>query len=542
MRFWIYFLAACAALVADRADARDLLVLVENRNYRNLPDIAERLGRDALTDAAEDAGYDVIELADATARQMQDRLGAQMADLLEADRIVIVVAGHLVGDGESHWLLGTDAPRRSDPFTAGGAGLRVEAFLGLLARRPGAALLAVVADADRDVAGPGLTPGFTAGRVPQGVGVVTGAADEIRALLADDVLPGRRPLGLAVADRDLEAVGFLPVTAPLQRAREGAPRPVVDGDLRAWREARALDTAPAYRTYLDSFPAGRFREEAERRLAGLTETPEERAAREEAELRLSREDRRRVQRNLTVLGHDPRGIDGIFGPGTRGAIRSWQRTLDLPVTGYLSGNQVARLNEAAATRQAELEEEARLRREEQEREDAAFWRDTGSGATETGLRRYLERYPDGLFADIARDRLAEIDAERADLADAADRRAWTEAQAEDTVAAYNRYLSEHPGGLFRDAATSRIRELEAAAGQEEEIARARNAEDGILANPITRLLVERRLDQLGLDPGNVDGRFDEATRRAIRRYQRARDLAVTGYVDRPTLVRMLAGN
>ena len=46
--------------------------------------------------------------------------------------------------------------------------------------------------------------------------------------------------------------------------------------------------------------------------------------------------------------------------------------------------------------------------------------------------------------------------------------------------------------------------------------------------------------QLGLNPGEVDGQFDAATRRALRRYQRERDLPVSGYLNEPTVVRLLA--
>ena len=40
----------------------------------------------------------------------------------------------------------------------------------------------------------------------------------------------------------------------------------------------------------------------------------------EQEIGLDRDGRRDVQRWLQALGHDPRGIDGMFGPGSRAAI------------------------------------------------------------------------------------------------------------------------------------------------------------------------------------------------------------------------------
>ena len=41
---------------------------------------------------------------------------------------------------------------------------------------------------------------------------------------------------------------------------------------------------------------------------------------------------------LTELGYDTNGVDGLFGRGTRGAIRGWQASEDLPSTGYLEGS------------------------------------------------------------------------------------------------------------------------------------------------------------------------------------------------------------
>jgi peptidoglycan hydrolase-like protein with peptidoglycan-binding domain len=45
---------------------------------------------------------------------------------------------------------------------------------------------------------------------------------------------------------------------------------------------------------------------------------------------------------------------------------------------------------------------------------------------------------------------------------------------------------------------------------------------------------------LGLKPGKVDGTFDDDTRRAIRRYQSARNLDETGYLNEAFVVQILA--
>lgn len=65
--------------------------------------------------------------------------------------------------------------------------------------------------------------------------------------------------------------------------------------------------------------------------------------RAEAALNLSRQQRSAVQAGLTRRGFDTRGVDGVFGRGTRNAIAAWQRANDLNATGYLTANQFERL-------------------------------------------------------------------------------------------------------------------------------------------------------------------------------------------------------
>ncbi|MDO5369534.1 peptidoglycan-binding protein [Paracoccus sp. (in: a-proteobacteria)] len=66
-------------------------------------------------------------------------------------------------------------------------------------------------------------------------------------------------------------------------------------------------------------------------------------AQDEAGLALSRQQRAEVQAGLTRRGFDTRGVDGVFGRGTRSAIAAWQRANDLTATGYLTAAQVERL-------------------------------------------------------------------------------------------------------------------------------------------------------------------------------------------------------
>ena len=64
----------------------------------------------------------------------------------------------------------------------------------------------------------------------------------------------------------------------------------------------------------------------------------------ETALELGKSDRIEVQRRLTLLGYSTRGVDGIFGPGTRAGLSQWQIKNGLPVSGYLSSDQLDLLN------------------------------------------------------------------------------------------------------------------------------------------------------------------------------------------------------
>ena len=103
---------------------------------------------------------------------------------------------------------------------------------------------------------------------------------------------------------------------------EGAfarPRPL--GHVRSAIEIASLD-APE--------PAGL-------ELAALPQNEVEIARMEQAEeaLSLSKGQRAVVQRRLVLAGHDPNGVDGIFGDGTRKAVAELQAAESLPETGYL---------------------------------------------------------------------------------------------------------------------------------------------------------------------------------------------------------------
>ena len=112
---------------------------------------------------------------------------------------------------------------------------------------------------------------------------------------------------------------------------------------------------------------------------------------------------------------------------------------------------------------------------------------------------------------------------------------------EDTARGYRAYLAAWPDGAFVDEAEARLADREEAEANAEEIAGFAATERRVAGSTTTRRLVENRLTALGLDPGPIDGEFDDATRRALRRFQQTRGLPVTGYVNQGTMVRLLLG-
>ncbi len=354
-----------------------------------------------------------------------------------------------------------------------------------------------------------------------------------------------------LSDPDLEIDGYLPpdwVLMPGEVIIETPAEPITptEDDLTAeaelWDEATTADTVEAYRRYLARFPEGRFVDVAEEQIEAILSEPNRDARLAEEALGLSRSDRRDIQSNLTLLNYNTRGVDGIFGPGSRGAITNWQQSNGFPQTSYMTQGQINLLDAQAARRQAEIDAEEARARQQAEALDRSYWSETGGRGDEPGYRAYLDRYPEGLFANIARARLGEIEERRQSATDAEDRAAWARAEDANTVVAYQEYLASFSGGLYADMARTRIAELTEAETSASEIERARAEEARLQLSGVRAQLLELRLRDIGLDPGRLDGVIDEDTRRAIAVYQDARDIPATGFVDQQTAVTLLTGS
>jgi peptidoglycan hydrolase-like protein with peptidoglycan-binding domain len=67
------------------------------------------------------------------------------------------------------------------------------------------------------------------------------------------------------------------------------------------------------------------------------------------------------------------------------------------------------------------------------------------------------------------------------------------------------------------------------------------AVDQMLAQDMIQL-AESQLKVAGFDPGPVDGIFDEQTAAAVRKYQAANSLPVSGLLDEPTRTVLMPGH
>ncbi len=473
------------ALPAMADDAALLMGVSRYDEFRRVSN-----GQDVLNsaDALRDAGYAVSTLANGAGSDMDRLLERFAVDATDADRLVIGLAGRFITDGTRSWFLARDADRPS-PFGLDDA-VSIEMVMHVLSQAPGQAVLILGFDQDADgEIGAYLRQGVGRLDVPQGVTVLYGEPDMTDGVVLDALtVPGENVMEFVRDSRRLNATGYTPQTLIMQPQGAEAPSTPSSGgtipSLRAWNDAQEANTADSYRDFIFDNPRSPYAAEARRRLDQIERDPIRLAEIEEDGLNLTRNERRAIQRNLTLLDFNTRGVDGIFGPGSRAAIRNWQQSNGFTQTSFLTTEQINRLDAQASRRAAEAEAEEERAREEAIALDRDYWEETGARGTNAGYRAYLDRYPEGIFAGEARSKLAAVEETNND--------------------------------------------------------EARAREQALNINPVLRRLIENRLSQLGFNPGPVDGRFDDNTRRAISRYQAQGNLTATGFLDQPTLARLLA--
>jgi peptidoglycan hydrolase-like protein with peptidoglycan-binding domain len=474
------------------ADDAALLLGVERyQDLRRVPNATDVL------DSAQDlrrAGYDVTTLSNGTSANMARLLNRFAQSATDADRLIVGLSGRFVTDGTRSWLLATDS--QIPTYFGLSDAVSIDSVLSVLAQAPGQSILILGYDLDgNDSIGGYLREGVGDLNIPQGVTVLYGEPNATDSVVMEAItVPGADVMAFARDARWLNVDGFAPRSLVMQPDDEETDTPPAgDSTQQFWIIAQQLNTADAYRDFALNYPRSPYAREARERLDEIENDPVRLAEIAEADLGLTRNARRDIQRDLTLLDYSTRGVDGIFGPGSRRAIRNWQQSNGFAQTSYLTTEQINRIDAQASRLAAEIEAAEERARAEAEQLDRAYWEETGGRGDPAGYRAYLNRYPEGIFADEARDAMA---------------------------------AEERPIGTDDDG--------------EVDNQAAADAEAALRINPVLARLIESRLDQMGFNPGQIDGRFDRDTRGAISRYQTRRGLPVTGYLSEPTLARLLA--
>jgi peptidoglycan hydrolase-like protein with peptidoglycan-binding domain len=539
------------ALGAGAASAEDLVMVIGNETYRSFNAVTG--ARTVLTTVQtfEAAGYEVIQVADATEAQMKDAIDQFERLHSDSDRVVVVLAGQFMNSGDSTWFAPTDLQSPSLANVAFDA-LSLSAILSFLGEKAGGAALFLADDANAVRVDASIHKGIGALDIPQGVLVVQGTPSAVRNAITDAFLQENVSLAAAAEVSDEVAVsGFVSDWVSLNGVSKPQEAEDVVVDLTVpeaiaeqafWEASDAMGSKASYDAYLRRYPDGEFAVQAKQMLQVIADatpkyTPEEQA---ELNMALTRNDRRRVQEQLSLLGFNPRGIDGLFGPGSRTAIKRFQAQNGLDGGGFTNPETLRVLRTLSETRAAELAAEAEREKLRREAADAQLWAQTGARGTEADYIAYLSKYPKGLYSSAARIELERIEEENRLTAQAEERADWDFARNGDTVAEYRAFLSNYPNGVFANQAEERIRQLTQNDAEDEMLEKAKAEEASLRMSPAMRLLIERKLKAIGHKPGKQDGTFNKATRNAIQTYQNARGLPVNGYITRQTVVRLMS--
>ena len=525
-----------ALIGALPAGAENRAVVIGNSDYRTAPDLA---GADMrpVVEGLNAAGFRTGDGTDLDSAALRNHLGLLTGAAPQPGTRIVVLNGRFLHDSGETWFLGAEAEEPGQ-LSAGLQGVPLSLVLRLIAGGKPGAVLMLGTDGQQMPHQPGLDSGIGGLSVPQGVAVITGTPDAIARGMAG-LLRGGSVAEMIAADQALQLLPGSPgrmVPVPRGMAGDNGADPL-RVDREAWAAAAATNTVPAYMSYLRRFPSGQYAASARARLEdGPTPPapspgpqslrpvpPAPPGAEAERAMAISNPERATIQRWLSRLGHDTGTADAVFGQRTRSALAAWQKANGQPPTGYLTSDQRRMIR-------AQID----YLDGDQGSRDRTYWQLTGARGDADGLRGYLRRYPNGQHAANARQMLdAATGTVTPDLPQG-DAATWRWAREQGSAAAYETYLERYPQGSNAAEARTHLQTMRIATEA------ALRDERSLGLDAAARRLVEERLRIAGMRPGPVDGEFTDQTRAALRRYQGARNLRVTGFVTQETVSSLLA--
>ena len=208
-----------------------------------------------------------------------------------------------------------------------------------------------------------------------------------------------------------------------------------------------------------------------------------------------------------------------------------------------------------------------------DREDR-FWESVKDSDDPADVQVFLDRYPDGTYAELARNRLKRIERSTKDMAPsestpksssiaarleearlAAEREFWGMVKESGIRSDLEAFLEQYPDGVYAPLARIRLRQLQrdravpqaVASPTEDSTPKDSPAAPAPVASPLAapaseeaesslslsrseRRRIQRALAYLELYSGLADGLFGKRTRSAIRGYQKEKVLEETGYL------------
>jgi peptidoglycan hydrolase-like protein with peptidoglycan-binding domain len=544
-------LVATASLSAAPILAYDQALVISNGSYEKTANVGISPHSTQIVDALKQAGYRTTWKKNASHSELTNEISKFSQSALPTDRVVYVFLGHLLHDKTQTFLTPVDLEKPSD-LTIESTSVPLNSVLQSLEKHAGAGAVFLAWTKSRSSTfgktrfgfrgAQGLAGGLGPAEIPQGVLLVDGHAQRIAGAIQNHFfVPQKSTRAASNSVREyVRSQGYLShhsYLANTDKPAETTTKGLTGFEQSFWEYTKEEHTQAAYNAFLTRYPNGKYSTQARSALNALKAEanlpPEQRI---ENALQLTNKNKQEIQRALTVLGFDTKGVDGVFGPATRGAISAWQVSYNRRKTGYVNDVQRQQILKQGEIRRQQLLEEAKRKRFQMEQADREFWQVTGKSGAEYDLRVYLKKYPEGLFADQARQQLKIIsDAKRRDLGDGAELRAWNKARNANTEQSYQAFLAQFPKGGFAPEARTQLEEIQRQKGRKAEIAKARKTEQSMGLGGGIWMIVERKLAANDFPIGIPDGVVDPDTRRGLRQFQASNNLPATGFMNPKTL-------